>query len=57
MDLRPAMPHTTSTPKADTLTFRIDPALKAAFIEIAGQEARPVGELLRELVLERVQRQ
>ena len=51
------MPHPTSPPKADILTFRIDPALKAAFAEIAGREAKPVGELLRELVLEHVERE
>jgi len=51
------MPRTVPLAKAETLTFRLDPALKAAFTEIAGGEAKPVGELLRELVRERVQRQ
>lgn len=50
------MPRSIPQPKAETLTFRIEPALKAAFTEIAGGEAKPVGELLRELVVERVQR-
>ncbi len=44
-------------PKVETVTFRIDSALKAAIVEIAEQEAKPVGELLRELVTDRVARQ
>lgn len=40
----------------EVVTFRIDPALKAAFAEIAEEEAKPVGALLRELVRERVER-
>jgi hypothetical protein len=51
-----AMPRTTSSAKADTLTFRIEPGLKTAFIRIAGEEHKPVGELLRELVRERIER-
>ena len=50
------MPRTTSSAKADTLTFRIEPALKTAFARIAGEEHKPVGELLRELVREHVMR-
>ena len=50
------MPRTTSSAKADTLTFRIEPALKTAFTRIAGEEHKPVGVLLRELVRERVER-
>jgi hypothetical protein len=50
------MPRTTPLPKAETLTFRIEPALKVAFTRIAGEEHKPVGELLRELVRERVER-
>lgn len=42
-------------PNAETVTFRIDPVLKTAFAKIAAEEARPVGELLRELVRERVE--
>ena len=45
----------TSSAKADTLTFRIEPALKTAFARIAGEEHKPVGGLLRELVRERVE--
>lgn len=44
-----------TSPKAETVTFRIDPELKAALAEIAEREAKPVGELLRELVRERVE--
>jgi hypothetical protein len=51
------MLRTTADRKAETVTFRIPPALKAAIAEIAEQEAKPVGELLRELVSERVARQ
>ena len=40
---------------AETVTFRIDPVLKTAFAKIAAEEAKPVGELLRELVRERVE--
>jgi hypothetical protein len=47
------MPRTSADPKAETVTFRISPALKAAIAEIA----KPVGELLRELVSDRVRRQ
>jgi hypothetical protein len=50
------MPRITSSAKADTLTFRIEPGLKTAFVRIAGEEHKPVGELLRELVRERVER-
>jgi hypothetical protein len=48
------MARTSVEPNADIITFRIPPALKAAFAEIAEQEAKPVGELLRELIRERV---
>ena len=33
--------------QAETLTFRIAPELKAAFVKIAEAEAKPLGELLR----------
>ncbi len=48
------MARTSAEPNADIITFRIPPALKTAFAEIARQEAKPVGELLRDLVRERV---
>ena len=41
--------------KAETVTFRIDSGLKTAFAEIAAEESKPVGELLRELVRQRVE--
>jgi predicted transcriptional regulator len=44
-----------TSPKAETVTFRIDPELKAALAEIAQRESKPVGQLLRELVRERVE--
>jgi len=50
------MPRTGPDAKPETLTFRIAPALKTAFAEIAERESKPVGELLRELVRERVER-
>lgn len=48
------MPRTSPAPKVETMTFRLEPALKAAFVRIAGEEHKPIGELLRELVRERV---
>ena len=48
------MARTSADPNTDVLTLRIPPALKAAFTEIAVEEAKPVGELLRELIRERV---
>ena len=49
------MARTTLEPKDETVTFRIAPALKAAFAELAEQERKPLGELLREMVRERVE--
>ena len=48
------MARTSSEPKAEIMTFRIPPALKAALVEIAAEEAKPVGEVLRELIKRRV---
>lgn len=48
------MPRTTNVPKLDTMTFRLDTATKAAITAVARAEDKPVGELLRELVRERV---
>jgi hypothetical protein len=42
-------------PKVETVTFRIDSVLKTAFAEIAAEKSKPVGELLRELVRQRVE--
>jgi hypothetical protein len=41
--------------KVETVTFRIDSVLKTAFSQIAAEESKPVGELLRELVRDRVE--
>jgi hypothetical protein len=43
-----------SETKTETITFRIDAALKDEFSEIAEKEAKPVGELLRELVRDHI---
>jgi hypothetical protein len=39
------MPRTTPSAKADTLTFRIEPARKTAFTRIAGDEHKPFRDL------------
>lgn len=51
------MPRTTTEPKVQVVTFRIDPALKADLSQLAERESKPVGELLRDLIRERVERQ
>jgi hypothetical protein len=51
------MPRTTTEPKADSLTFRIPPALKADLAAIAEKEAKPLGELLRELIRDRIEQE
>jgi antitoxin component of RelBE/YafQ-DinJ toxin-antitoxin module len=43
-----------SETKTETVTFRIDAALKEEFAKIAEAAAKPVGELLRELVREHI---
>jgi hypothetical protein len=48
-----AMPSMT-TSKGDTVTFRIDPGLKAELANVAGQYHQSLGELLRDLVRDRV---
>jgi hypothetical protein len=50
------MPRTGTVVKAEILTFRVDPSLKREVSRIARTERKPVGELLRELVRERVDR-
>jgi hypothetical protein len=50
------MPHPIHKSKAETLTFRIEPALKQALSKVADEEHKPVGQLLRELVRERIER-
>ena len=44
------MPRAPAAPKDETFNFRLDPALKAALLEAAEAEARPAGEILRELI-------
>ena len=56
MHTEPSMARTSAEPNAEIITFRIPPALKTAFAEIARQEAKPDGELLRDLIRERVAR-
>jgi hypothetical protein len=48
------MPRTSLDPKTDTITFRLPAALRTVLAEIAEREAKPVAELLRELVSDRV---
>lgn len=43
-----------SETKTETITFRIDATLKDEFAEIADAQAKPVGELLRELVRDHI---
>lgn len=50
------MPRPIQTSKAETLTFRVEPALKQALAKIADEEHKPIGQLLRELVRERIER-
>jgi FKBP-type peptidyl-prolyl cis-trans isomerase (trigger factor) len=49
------MARTSTDHKAEIITVRVPPELKAAFAEIAHAEAKPVGELLRELIRERIE--
>jgi uncharacterized membrane protein len=48
------MARTPQPPKQEIVTFRIASGLKAAFAKIAAQERKPMGELLREMIRERV---
>jgi len=50
------MARTSNDPKGDIITFRVSPSLKTALTKLAEREARPVGELLRELVRARLDR-
>ncbi|HWD58592.1 MAG TPA: ribbon-helix-helix protein, CopG family [Stellaceae bacterium] len=43
-----------SETKTETVTFRLEAALKDEFAEIAEAERKPVGELLRDLVRQHV---
>jgi prevent-host-death family protein len=50
------MARTSSDRKGDVVTFRVSPSLKTALAKLAEREAKPVGELLRELVRTRLDR-
>lgn len=54
MHTKSTMPRTSADPKPETITFRVPSALKTALCEIAEHERKPVGELLRELVSDRI---
>jgi predicted transcriptional regulator len=49
------MTHASTTRKADTVTFRIDPDLKVELTRVAERDSRSLGELLRELIRTRVE--
>lgn len=51
------MPRQTAEPNADILTFRIPPALKADLAALAAKQEKPIGEVLRELVRERIKQE
>ena len=44
------MSRTSTNPKADTFTFRLDPALKAALTRAASEARMPPAELVRGLI-------
>jgi len=50
------MARTTADPKADTFTFRLAPAMKAALAKSAAQEHKQPAELMRELVRDHIAR-
>ena len=50
------MPHTHQRRKEDTLNLRVDPALKAEFMDAAETENKPAAEVLRNLMRAYVQR-
>jgi hypothetical protein len=54
MGTETAMPRTSSEPNAEIITFRIPSALKTALSEIAAEEEKPIGELLRDLIRHKV---
>lgn len=47
---------TTTEAKVEMVTVRLDPTLKADLVEVAKQESKTLGALLRELIRERVAR-
>jgi predicted transcriptional regulator len=50
------MTATSTETKVEMVTVRLDPALKADLAELAKQESKAMGELLRELIREHVAR-
>lgn len=51
------MPRASIDPNADTLSFRIPPALKRDLAALAEKEAKPIGELLRDLIRDRIKQE
>src|SRR5438046_2388699 len=49
------MARTSEDRKAEIITVRVPSALKAALAGIAQQESKPLGELLRELIRDRIE--
>ena len=47
------MSRTDAGANVDVITFRVSPALKTALSEMAAEEAKSVGQLLRELIEQR----
>ena len=44
----------TKSSKGESITFRLDPALKAALSDLAEREGKSLGEFLRELARDRI---
>lgn len=51
------MTYVGAPPKGGTVTFRLDPGLKAELTRLAEQDHKSLGELLRELAGEHVERE
>jgi hypothetical protein len=51
------MSRTTTEAKADSLTYRITPALKADLAALAAKREKPIGEFLRELIRDRLKQE
>lgn len=51
------MPRSSTAHKADTVTFRLDPALKKQLTELAKRDAKSLGELMRELAQGRIEQE
>ena len=50
------MGRASGSPKGETFTFRLDPAMKAALTSLAAEERKQPGELMRELVSDHIAR-